>query len=164
MDVRQLADRVAVEEIIYRYPHCLDTGRFAEVATEIFTEDAELAFGDNVMRGGKAIADALAGYSTTLRACSHNVTNLVIHVDGDSAQATYRILGWHWFVRADGDLMAASDIMTVGGYNDRLIRTPAGWRVHRRAGFMQGNGVGVVPPHMAALSTDLLAIMPAWPA
>lgn len=164
MDVSQLADRVAVEEVIYRYPHCLDTGRFAEVATEIFTEESELAFGDTVMRGGKAIADALAGYSHVLRACSHNVTNLVIHVNGDSAQATYRILAWHWFIRDDGDLMAASDIMTVGGYNDQLVRTAAGWRVHRRQGFMQGNGVGVVPEHMAALSTDLLSVPPVWPA
>lgn len=163
MTLNELADRIAIEALIYRYPHCLDTGQFEIVGDEIFTPDAELRFDENVIKGADAIAKALGGLSTTLRSCSHNVTNVVISVQGDTAKATYRIIGWHWFNREDGDTLAPSDIVVVGGYNDEFARTAAGWRVRRRQGFMQGNGAGFVPDHMRALSEGLITGLPVWP-
>jgi hypothetical protein len=163
MNLNELADRIAVEEIIYRYPHCLDTGQFALIAEEIFTPDAELRFGETVIKGGDAIAAAIGGLSSTLRSCSHNVTNVVISVKGETAKATYRIMAWHWFKREDGDVLAESEILSVGGYNDEFVRTSSGWRVRRRQGFMQGQGVGATPDHMRAICEAMISASPAWP-
>lgn len=164
MDAQQLADRKAIAEVIHRYPHCLDTGQFGRVAQDVFAKDGELDFGGgNGIKGAANIAAALSGFSTVLRRCAHNVTNLVIHVNGDSAQATYRILCWHWFVHDETDPMAPSEVTIVGGYNDRLVRTQIGWRVQHRQGFMLGTGTGEMPDHMRQISVEMMTTQPVWP-
>lgn len=152
LDLQELSDRIAIEEHVLRYPHLLDSGRMKGVAEAIFTEDAVLRFGELVLEGREAIEATLAGSSDDLAGCSHNVTNLLIRLDGDTAAANYRILGWHWYRQADGGPSAVSDMVTVGGYEDELVRRPEGWRVRRRRSYAIGSGIGIGAPPSALRS------------
>ena len=165
LDFQALSDRIAIEEHILRYAHLVDSGRLAGVAAEIFTEDAVLRFGDMVLEGRDAIDATLTGSANDLAGCSHNVTNLLIQVDGDSARASYRILGWHWYLRPDGRPSQASDMLTVGGYEDELVRRPEGWRVHGRRSFALGSGIGVgaPPPELTSFFDRLAKARISWP-
>ncbi len=93
----------------------------------VFTDDCELDYGEvGSWQGVDAVtefmqqAHALAGHTM------HRLTNQVITVNGDSAQArTY----------VDALIMLAdnsSGVNAVGFYDDDLVRTPTGWRVARR--------------------------------
>lgn len=165
IDLRTLGDRLAIEELTLLYAHLLDSGRFDEVGDAIFAEDAVLTLGDQVIEGRVPIQAMLGGFRDHLVGCSHNITNLLIAIDGDTARTSYRILAWHWFRRPDGDPLAANDLLSVGGYEDELVRTAAGWRVRRRRSFAQGTGVGIGTPtgDMRTLFEGLAKQKISWP-
>lgn len=143
LDLAALADRIAIEERLNFYAHFIDTKQFARVAAEVFTEDADIGFGGIHVVGRLAIDAALVGMAGTMVGTSHNVTNVMIEVRGDTAEAYSRITGWHWFARPDGDPYAPADLVAVGGYQDRLRRTPEGWRIYHRRGMNFGTGIGI---------------------
>lgn len=67
-----------------------------------------------VAEAGRALGDA--------NPLAHHVTNVVVvHLDGDRARAISKGLG----ITADGAIGSTL-------YQDKLTRTPAGWRIARR--------------------------------
>ena len=56
----------------------------------------------------------------------HRLTNQVITVDGDRAEARTYVDGLIMF----GD--AGSGVNAIGFYDDDIVRTAAGWRIARR--------------------------------
>lgn len=165
-DLQTLADRIAVEERLFLYAHYLDTMQFDRIADEIFTEDANVDFGGANVTGRKAIHQQVLGYRDALTGCSHNITNVLIEVDGDSARSMSRVLAWHWFAKPDADPYGATDLLAVGGYEDRLVRTELGWRIATRRGLNFGTGVGVgsVPDPMRPIFEGMWGRRPDWPA
>jgi ketosteroid isomerase-like protein len=165
LDLATLADRIAIEECIFHYAHLLDSLQFDRIAAEIFTEDANVDFGGANVAGRSNIHAQVMGYREAMTGCSHNITNLVIVVEGDEARATARVMAWHWFAKPDADRFAETDLLAIGGYEDRLRRTPDGWRIFRRRGFNCGTGVGigVVPEPMRPNFDGMAGRIPAWP-
>ena len=93
----------------------------------VFTDDCELDYGEvGAWKGVDAVtefmqqAHAMAGHTM------HRLTNQVITVDGDTAEArTY----------VDALIMLGdntSGVNAAGFYDDELVRTDDGWRVTRR--------------------------------
>lgn len=145
-DLKTLSDRIEVEEHIFRYPHLLDSGRIDEVAEAIFVEDAVLEFGDLRFEGRNEIGDIFLKMTATLNGTSHNVTNVMIVLDGDTAKANFRILAWHWMRADSDDPIAEQQMLAVGGYEDELVRTAEGWRVKYRRSYALGTGIGIGHP------------------
>jgi hypothetical protein len=166
IDLQTIADRIAVEECIYRYAHLIDSMQFDRIATEVFTEDGCIDFGSARSEGRAAIHAQSMGYQGALLGCSHNVTNLVIEVSGDEARAASRIMAWHWFANPDADPLRQTDLLAIGGYEDRLRRTPEGWRIYDRRGlnFGTGVGIGVIPEPMRPIFEGMQGRTPSWPA
>ncbi len=77
---------------------------------------------DDYIMGADAIVAAFR--ARPARTARHVVTNVRIDIDGDSARAESHLL---LFTAADKPPM-------VGGYSDRLVRTPDGWRFLERRG------------------------------
>lgn len=104
-------------------------------------------------------------YQGALMGCSHNITNVVIEVNGDEARAASRILAWHWFAIPEADALRPTDLLAVGGYEDRLLRTAEGWRIHERRGFNLGTGIGAgtVPEPMRPIFEGMQDRKPSWP-
>jgi len=87
--VQALEDREAVRECLTRYCYDVDLGR-PDDYTDVFTPDGFLDIDGNRMEGRDGLLDMFAGAShhvTIMNSSTHNVTNLFIRVDGDTAWA-----------------------------------------------------------------------------
>jgi hypothetical protein len=117
--VQELADRLAIQDLITAYSYAIDFHRFDEL-DDLFTPDAVLDFSAT---GG--IAGPLGQVATTR-----------VRLDGDTAQAS-SICHNPMYYEQDG----TQRLLYVGlWYHDRFARTGAGWRFTGRTqqrGYMQ---------------------------
>jgi 3-phenylpropionate/cinnamic acid dioxygenase small subunit len=119
-------DREEIADVLVRYATGIDRRDWPLFRT-VFTDDCELDYGEvGCWQGVDAVtefmqqAHAMAGHTM------HRLTNQVITVDGESAQArTY----------VDALIMLAdstSGVNAAGFYDDELVRTERGWQIARR--------------------------------
>ena len=126
MDLAEIADRIALRELVERYARIPDDRDYALVA-DVFCADATLAGPGFTLTGHDAIRAAMQSieqYSATL----HCVHNHLVEIDGDQAR------GETWCI--------ANHLHEVDGqphkldwgirYQDRYRREPGGWRISRR--------------------------------
>ena len=165
VDMQALSDRVAIEERLYIYAHLLDSQQYDRVASEIFTEDGDIDFGGQRANGRAEIQATVMGYTGVLLGCSHNISNVIIELNGDEARATSKVMAWHWFYKPDGGDYDPSDLLAIGGYQDRLRRTAEGWRIYQRRGANFGTGIGIgdVPAEMRPIFDGMRGRLPTWP-
>jgi ketosteroid isomerase-like protein len=130
MDLREISDRLEIQDLIARYCHAIDRQRFDELDS-IFTEDAVIdytAFG--APRAGLAemkgfLAEAMSRHATYY----HLAATSTITIDGDGAEC-HTICHNPMVLRREG----RPDVLYYCGlwYHDRLVRTTAGWRITER--------------------------------
>ena len=118
------ADRTAITDLIHLHGHLVDGGEL-ERAGDLFTEDVTYDvtdFGLGTLSGAAALREAALAVGDA-NPVGHHVTNVVITpIDGRSARVRSKGIG----VMADGSAGSAV-------YDDVVIRTPDGWRLHTRA-------------------------------
>ena len=137
-------DRWAIQDVINLYAHFHDSKQPHRIPDEIFAEGAVIDFGMGPVVGRSAIGAFFAGFPEFL-GTSHNITNIIIQGDGDSARAQCHVLAWHWTARPDIDgrpSVHVTDALAVGGYQDEFARTPEGWRITNRKLLQYGTGLG----------------------
>lgn len=124
-----IADRLAIDEVLNRYAHALDTHQF-DLLDDVFTPDADLDYrqaSPDGIRGDRATQVAWLRQSLEqFPVRQHFITNRAIRLDGDTAESRsyfYNPLGSR---DADGRLRM---LHVAGFYNDRFARTPGGWRI-----------------------------------
>jgi len=145
---RLLLDERAITAVLHDYARALDR-RDWELLASLFTANAVVDYsseGGPVCHGPEpVVADCQEDFAG-LDATSHLIGNVTIAVDGDSARASSVVHAWHVRQAAAG----GSTLLLVGGYEDRLVRTPGGWRLAARTltvAFQAGNpGVKVPRP------------------
>ena len=120
------ADRLAIQETLYRYCHCLDRGRWEEFAA-LFTDDCCLDLSQVLGRyegsaGIRQFADTLRAVDLFMR---HLVTNIVVEGDGERARAAA-------YVIAITGPPGTAPRQTTGLYEDELIKRDGRWLLHRR--------------------------------
>jgi len=138
-DTSTLADRLEIDDLLTRYAVAIDTKQF-DLLDTVFSPDATI---DYTSAGGVAgklpevrkwLAEVLAGFPMT----QHLVGNRDVKIDGDTATARSYFYNPMGMPGKDGKL----SLFFVGGYyNDRLRRTPDGWRIYERieeTAWMQG--------------------------
>lgn len=140
-----MSDRSDISDVLIRYTTALDTCDW-ELLDSCFTEDAVADYGKLGGRkeGWAAIRSAVAfvaGFDRT----QHMLTNIVMTIDADEAQTSSYVHAQHVIGR---------EVLTVGGaYYDRVVRTPAGWRIaHRRLDPVWQTGNSVLAAIAAARS------------
>jgi 3-phenylpropionate/cinnamic acid dioxygenase small subunit len=124
MSAVNVADRLAVSDVLIRYATAQDT-RDWELLASCFTDDARLDYDTSGVFGrDDFVAHSRAGLAR-MKATQHSVTNHVIEVDGDRARSTSYVIAQH--VRQD-------DVtFTLGGtYHDDFVRSGNGWRIASR--------------------------------
>jgi hypothetical protein len=139
LSVRELSDRLAINDLLIRYTRAIDTKDWNLLDT-CFTPDADV---DYTATGGVAgkypevrawLAKALTPFPITV----HYVTNSIVNLDGDRATARTLVFNPMFFKNPDGSLHD----FTVGATSvDELVWTADGWRIAKRceeAGYMQG--------------------------
>lgn len=140
-EVRELLDRLAIDELHGRYIFALDWFD-ADTVASTFTEDGVLDWAGGVIEGREAIRSAIAGmraYFGRLEEADtpqrparlrHFVTNKLIAIEGDEA----RTLAF-WFELNNDNRPRWPYVGAYGHYEDKVVRTGEGWRFSRRTIF-----------------------------
>jgi 3-phenylpropionate/cinnamic acid dioxygenase small subunit len=119
-------DRQDIADVVLRYATGIDR-RDWTLFRSIFTDDCELDYGEvGSWKGADAVTEFMQQAHELAGHTMHRLTNQVITVDGDSAQArTY----------VDALIMLAdnnSGVNAAGFYDDEFVRTERGWQIARR--------------------------------
>ncbi len=126
--VQELADRVAIQDVIARVAIALDR-RDPEMLGSCFTRDAVFEYvGVSKSTGAENIkwaAKRMERYSSS----QHTLTTQRIQMRGDEADAeTYAVN--YFFAKQDGE---EREVMVNGGrYSDLLVRSGGRWQIQRR--------------------------------
>jgi len=124
--VTEREDRDDIAAVVLSYATGIDR-RDWTLFRSIFTEDCELDYGEiGAWKGADAVTEFMRAAHELAGHTMHRLTNQVITVDGDTAQArTY----------VDALIMLAdnsSGVNAAGFYDDEFVRTEQGWQIARR--------------------------------
>lgn len=151
-ELEQIADRLAIADLLVRYSHCLDTRQIELLETDVFAADADVDFGWGHWTSSAEVTHWMLATFERFSGTLHALSNQRIELDGATASSTCCVQAYHWLrERDDGDRMRPADFVFIGMYEDRHRRTAAGWRIvwrrFRRLG-VSSVGVGAVPDWM----------------
>jgi hypothetical protein len=125
LSLQDLVDIRDCEQLKYRYCRLLDQKRFDELG-ELLVEDCTVSYGGGAitLRGRATVTDYLQkAMGDTRILTSHLVSHPEIDVRGDEATASWALV----------DVVIHQDsgvaIRGASYYDDRYVRTPAGWRI-----------------------------------
>ena len=117
--VQQLADRQAITDLVMRLARMLDEKRFDD-APAILADDATVRTPGGTA-GGRAAVVEQARRNHTVRT-QHVITNLLIDLDGDRAEAGANLLVT--FAPTAGETTMLGE-----RYRFEAVREPVGWRL-----------------------------------
>jgi hypothetical protein len=132
-------ERALIEDLQARYMFALD---FGDVDTYVmtFTENGILDIGDGEIRGRDAIRKVIGGMpgrkeasaskdASTLRPATgrHNITNIVIKVDGDKASGRA-----YWFHYGNNNPKRTATLDSYGHYEDEMVKVDGKWLFSKR--------------------------------
>jgi SnoaL-like domain len=123
--VRQLKDRQDILDCIQRESRARDRQDSAQIES-CWWEDGVDEHGPVITRIPDYAARANMGHAMNFNMTSHNITNHICELDGDTAHCeSYVIGGLFWL---DGK----TTTMAFGRYLDRLEKRNGEWRMHTR--------------------------------
>ncbi len=109
-------ERDSILQLLYAYNHAIDGGD-ADRWAGMFTEDGSLDAAGRVFAG----REELVRFAEGVHGMRHVVVNPVVEVSGDTATVEAYVVVYRGLTPT-----------VIGTYEDRLVRTTAGWRFHRR--------------------------------
>jgi hypothetical protein len=120
------ADRIEISELIARYCHAIDRGRWEEFRA-LFTDDCRLDLSQ--VMGLYEGAEGIARFCDTMRALPivmrHLTTNVVVRGEGDAARAETYVLA---ITGPEGGPAS----QTTGFYDDEFVRRDGRWLFRSR--------------------------------
>ncbi|WP_460353881.1 nuclear transport factor 2 family protein [Mycobacterium sp. ZZG] len=124
MSLRQLADRLEIENLLTRYCRAVDSKDWA-LYRSMFADGARVDYSAAGLFAGTS--DDAVGYLTrhqgSITVGMHYVTNIEAEIDGDTARVVAM-----WFNAVE--LPGKSGISFFAGrWHDEMTRTPQGWRI-----------------------------------
>ena len=130
MDLRQISDRLEIEDVLIRYTRAIDTGEWDRL-DQVFTADAEIDYTQSggVAGGYPEVKGWLAENLPIFPRRMHTLGQVEIGYDGaDAARVAAYFHNPMVLVQPGGEEL----LVEVGGvYHHELVRTPAGWRSRR---------------------------------
>jgi hypothetical protein len=124
--VKQLCDKQAITEQLYRYCRGVDRMDLA-LTRACWHMDGTADYVGMFQGGADALIDWMWSVHAGMQVHSHQITNILIELDGDrAASEAYATV----VLRTRGD--AALDIFVRGRYLDRWSRRDGGWAIDHR--------------------------------
>lgn len=119
----------AITEAIYRYCRALDR-MDRELASAVFHPDATADYGPTFSGSAEGLIDNFWVNHAKLLGHSHQVTNILIEVDGDRAGSEAYAFGTLWDLTPEGGLVV---LTALGRYLDTWSCRDGVWAIdHRR--------------------------------
>lgn len=126
--LRGLADREAIRDLLFRYCRAVDRRDFALLAT-LYHPDATDDHTPYFCGSAAEFVARLPRIMALNRVTSHQITNMLIALDGDRAEGEIHTLAYHLMDTPEGPV----DFLVGGRYLDRYVRAGAGWQfLHRK--------------------------------
>jgi SnoaL-like domain len=129
-----------ITEVLYRYCHAVDR-MDADLGSKIWHPDGEAHY-EGIFEGtGRAFMDWCFQGMALMEGVSHQLTNVLIHVDGETASSESYV---HACERTAGN-----DIIVYGRYSDIWSRRAGEWRIDNRVyrhDVVRVQPVGELPP------------------
>jgi hypothetical protein len=148
-DVRRLVDHQAILDVLHRYCYLVDNQDLDRMVEEVFAPDGSDDHGEGPVFGREAIRDWFVGNTANIAGNAHNISNVVIDIDGDRATMRSTVTSWTWTrATADRGPLRPADYVLVVQYVDALSRYPEGWRIDTRVLYSNGEsviGIGSLP-------------------
>lgn len=128
MDINDLADRLAIQDVQIEYANALDANEWDRLDAVFLPEGVADYGGIARCDGLAAIKEICSGALSPLTSSQHLLGNHWARIDGDKAQAGCYFQAQHTRAGWPG----GDNYIIAGTYNDELVRTPAGWRIAHR--------------------------------
>ena len=124
-----LADRTAIIDLTIAYCWAIDTHDW-DALDNVFSDDVTAVLAAPLLAGVEAIKSRIKKALEPLDDSQHMVSNhqVVIAPDGNTATCRCYLQAQH--VR--NDAVGGPNFIIAGRYEDRLVRTPNGWRIQFR--------------------------------
>jgi hypothetical protein len=118
-------DKLDIIELFNRYAACLDERRWDRMV-KLYTADAtaEQPEGSPLLHGPEAIVGMIGTALDWLGPTHHALSNHIVEVAGDRAEASCYVRGYHAGAREHADKAQE----TLGKLSAKLVRTTEGWR------------------------------------
>lgn len=125
--LQTIADRQAITDLIYRYCRAVDRID-PELGYSIWHDDAVADYGSIYQGSGRGVIDLICSQHRHLLCHSHQVSNILIELDGDHA-------GSEAYVTANLRLKAGDQLRQISvwaRYVDRWSRRNGRWGIDKR--------------------------------
>ncbi|MDA8045752.1 MAG: nuclear transport factor 2 family protein [Actinomycetota bacterium] len=139
--IRELLDRQAIRDCVYRYARGIDR-HDRDLVASCYHPDAVDDHGSYVGDGRGLAEDAIAGHADLLRT-QHHITNQVVELDGDTAHSETYYFVVH-------RTKSESSHLFSGRYIDRFERRDGEWRIAARVCMLE-DGIEVPTMDMEVL-------------
>jgi hypothetical protein len=127
MNLEDAASIIEIKQVLYRYCRGVDRG-LPEVISSVYHPDAIDEHSSNFSDLGKKFADYVVPHMDhTGRVGQHNLTNVLVELDGDTARVESYYCAIHPIGKADG-----GHAMVAGRYLDRFERRNGTWLIAHR--------------------------------
>ena len=123
---QQIADRLAVRDVVRRYFELVDTKAWDDF-DEVVTEDTTARWtADGMMQGREAVVAATRGMIGSDEVVTfHHVATMSPVIAGDTAEVAARVRAMHYGLGPrDGKFYESLAVQPT-----TLVRTPDGWRI-----------------------------------
>ncbi|MBW8785755.1 MAG: nuclear transport factor 2 family protein [Novosphingobium sp.] len=131
--LRELADKQAITEQIYRYCRAVDRLDIP-LGHSVFHEDSFADYGADFYQGpGRGVIDLICQSHLGLTHHSHQVSNILITLDGDRAGSESYVTGTMRLKRGE----AIVQLAVWGRYIDSWSRRDGAWGIDRRFTMME---------------------------
>ena len=135
-----IADRLAIRDVLNRY--CRGVDRLDKtMAYSVFAEDAPTNYYAIYEGTGHGFVDWVWEAHAAMERHSHQVSNVLIELDGDSANSEAYVTVVLW-MREGGDMM---ETVVRGRYLDRWEKRDGHWLIVHREHVMDTQSVNGVP-------------------
>lgn len=147
-------DRARIEDLQARYLFALDF-RDPDAYAGTFSEDGVLDYGAGKIQGRAAIREMVARMranderqraedTSGLRPAAgrHNISNIVLEIDGDRARGTA-----YWFHMGNANAERRAQLNSFGHYEDELVKVDGEWLFSLRKIYNEQVAEWVAGPH-----------------
>lgn len=124
-----LLDKQEITEVIYRYCRAVDRMDRA-MAVSIWAPDASVDYGEIYQGKASGLVEVIWRIHATMRAHSHQVSNILIELDGDKAVSEAYFAASLRPLTQEGT--AATQLNARGRYLDRWVRHDGRWLIAHR--------------------------------
>jgi hypothetical protein len=125
--LRNLADRQAITDLLYRYCRSMDR-MDAELGYSIWHEDATADYEGYYQGSGRGFIDAACATHRRMLAHSHQISNILIELDGDRAGSETYAIGTLRLIKRD----QLRQLTMWVRYIDQWSRRDGRWGIDKR--------------------------------